>query len=161
VYYFVRLIKLKFEFLYPFRETLTTNTNNLSCVLRVSLNERSILLTGDIEKEAEGAMLKEYADLQHDIVLVPHHGSRTSSTLEFVNKLQAKIAIIPAGFANRWRFPKPDILQRWQDSTDKVFTIADSGELSIHIDKQGRISTQTWISSACRYWHQDCKNKND
>lgn len=147
-----------FEFLYPFENTRSKNTNNNSCVLRVSLHGKSILLTGDIEKEAERALLSVYKKLRSDIVFVPHHGSRTSSTVEFVNAVNPQIAIIPAGFANRWRFPKPDILQRWQKSGADVYNIATTGQLNLKINSQGEISQSTWIATQCRYWHQDCQN---
>ena len=148
-----------FEFLYPFKSTLSKNTNNRSCVLKVSLHGKSVLLTGDIEKEAERSMLYKQIAVQSDIVFVPHHGSKTSSTAEFVQAVNPQIAIIPAGFANRWRFPKPDILQRWQDSGAEIYTIADTGELNLKINSHGEISLSSWISTQCRYWHQDCINR--
>lgn len=75
-----------------------------------------------------------------------------------MNAVNPQIAIIPAGFANRWRFPKPDILQRWQKSGADVYNIATTGQLNLKINSQGEVSQSTWIATQCRYWHQDCQN---
>ncbi len=148
---------VRFEFIYPLRKSKNKKKNNNSCVLRVSLHGKSLLISGDIEKEAERALLSQYSSLKSHILIVPHHGSRTSSTIEFVNSVKPQIAVIPAGFANRWRFPKADILNRWQKASGEVHTIAETGELNFHIDAKGQTSTKTWISTQCRYWHQDCQ----
>ena len=146
-----------FKFLYPYKNLQTQNTNNHSCVLRVSLHGKSILLTGDIEKEAERVLVDKNNDLQSHIVLVPHHGSGTSSTQQFVNAVSPQISVIPAGFANRWRFPKEDVLERWELMSEDVYTIADTGQLNFYINVYGEISTEAWIDTECRYWHQDCQ----
>ena len=145
-----------FEFIYPFKNTPSSSTNNLSCVLRVTVADKSILLTGDIEKQAERVLLQNYRDLKSNIVFVPHHGSSSSSMLHFVNRVNADYAIIPAGFANRWRFPKEQVLMRWADSGAKLSTIADTGELTLIINSKDEIEVKSWNLKYCRYWHQDC-----
>jgi len=145
-----------FEFLYPFANTPALSTNNLSCVLKVSVDEQSILLTGDIEKEAERVLIRNYADLHNTIVFVPHHGSRSSSTKVFTSRVHPQYAIVPAGFANRWRFPKEEVLQAWLDSGAQIKTLSETGELSLTINPDEEVEIKTWISENCRYWHQDC-----
>jgi competence protein ComEC len=93
--------------------------NALSCVLRIEdAQGRSALLTGDIEAAQEAALLQRQADgraaaLKSDILLVPHHGSRTSSTSAFIEAVAPQVAVIQAGYRNRFGHPAPDVLTRY------------------------------------------------
>ena len=125
-------------------------TNDLSCVLKVSAGSRSMLLTGDIEKPAETELLKrEPAKLASDVLLVPHHGSRTSSSVEFLAAVQASAVVIPVGYRNRFGHPNADVMQRlkagiYRTDLDGAVTVRLSGpELQIEGERQQRR----------RYWH--------
>jgi competence protein ComEC len=98
----------------------TLKANAMSCVLRVSSAAgtsqpaRSVLLTGDIEREQELALLAEGADaLRSDVLIVPHHGSKTSSTPAFLAAVQPRVAVFQAGYRNRFGHPAPEVLERY------------------------------------------------
>ncbi len=86
-------------------------TNNQSLVVRLRHGAHSFLLTGDIEKEAERLLLPSVESVT--VVQVPHHGSRTSSTLDFARRLRPRWAVIPVGIDNRYGHPAPEVLSRW------------------------------------------------
>ena len=89
--------------------------NDRSCVIRVATAGGSVLLTGDIEKRAEFALARQYGDLlRSDVLIVPHHGSKTSSTEPFLSAVQPGDAVFSAGWANRFRHPAPEVLQRYE-----------------------------------------------
>ncbi|MBL1140997.1 MAG: DNA internalization-related competence protein ComEC/Rec2 [Proteobacteria bacterium] len=141
-----------FTVLYPVTET-TYLGNNASCVLKVSSKNGSVLLTGDIEKEAEASLIKQYGDMLHaDILLVPHHGSRTSSTKAFVSMVSPDYAFIPAGYRNRFGFPKKDIINRYEDQDVVTYISYESGELSAKFrDKHPQIDE--FRTKNRRFWH--------
>ena len=89
--------------------------NALSCVLRVSAHNTSALLAGDIEAAQEQDLLQSGQALQADWLLVPHHGSATSSTQAFLEAVQPSVAIVQAGYRNRFGHPRPDVLRRYND----------------------------------------------
>ena len=92
----------------------TRRSNDLSCVLRIESADGSALLTGDIEAAAETELLqRDFHTLESDVLVVPHHGSRTSSTSAFVAAVSPRIAIIAAGYRNRFGHPRSEILVRY------------------------------------------------
>jgi len=100
--------------LWPPRSFDPANTNNTSLVLAVGLDKRvRMLWPGDIEAEAETAMLDSGLE-KTDIMLMPHHGSNTSSQQLFVEALHPSVAIVQTGFANRYGFPKPGVVKRYK-----------------------------------------------
>ncbi len=107
--------------------------NNSSCVLRVSAGNSNILFTGDIERSVERQLVQTGVLNASTVVIVPHHGSRTSSSAEFVARLRPQLAIVSSGYQNRWGFPKPDVVARWQGSGAQVLNTADSGALSFNL----------------------------
>ncbi len=91
-------------------------SNAMSCVLHVSGAGRSVLLTGDIEAEQEAALLAEGAGaLASDVLIVPHHGSKTSSSPAFIDAVHPSVAIFQAGYRNRFGHPAADVVQRYRD----------------------------------------------
>lgn len=108
--------------------------NDRSLVLRVNYGKRNFLLTGDIEKEAENEILKTWEFLQSDVVKVAHHGSKTSSAQNFINAVQAKIAVIPVGKESPFGHPKPEIVERWKAANVKVLTTGENGTISFSTD---------------------------
>jgi competence protein ComEC len=97
------------------REVGRFRPNALSCVLRVSTaGQGRVLLTGDIEREQEAALVEQLgADLRADVLIVPHHGSKTSSTDAFIEAVQPRVAVIQAGYRNRYGHPAPLVAQRY------------------------------------------------
>ncbi|HKV32822.1 MAG TPA: ComEC/Rec2 family competence protein, partial [Pyrinomonadaceae bacterium] len=111
--------------------------NNDSVVLRVEFGRRSLLLTGDIEKSGENALVAGGKRLQVDVVKVPHHGSRSSSTLPFVNATRAKIAVISVGQSSMFGHPHADVVERWQANGAQVFTTGRCGTITVTTDGTG------------------------
>jgi len=142
---------VRFEFLHPEGvEAPGKKSNDLSCVLKVSAGGRSMLLTGDIEKPAETEMLnRNAAALSADVLLVPHHGSRTSSSTAFVAAVRPAAAIVPVGYRNRFGHPSAEVLQRLgteihRTDLDGAVTVRFSnGDFAIEGERQQRR----------RYWH--------
>ena len=142
---------VNFEILHPGK--LKLKGNNASCVLKVSTQNVSILLTGDIEKQAEFTLTNNNPSrLKADILIVPHHGSKTSSTLEFIKKVNPKYAFFPVGYRNRFGFPKQDIIQRYEDlGVDTRFSY-QSGALLVKVRKDG-LEIAEYRKQNQKIWH--------
>lgn len=108
--------------------------NNRSIVLRITYGETKFLLTGDIEAGAEKALLADPASLAADVVKVPHHGSHTSSTENFINAVGAKYVVIPVGQRSRFGHPHKEVVERWLASGATVMTTGERGTISIVSD---------------------------
>ncbi|MGI9261122.1 MAG: ComEC/Rec2 family competence protein, partial [Woeseiaceae bacterium] len=102
--------------------------NNASCVLLVQLAEHRLLLTGDIESPVERLLTPALENV--DVVIVPHHGSNTSSSLAFVQALRPRLALVSAGFGNRWGLPTPAVVDRWRSVGAEIAITANDGALS-------------------------------
>lgn len=129
--------------------------NNLSCVLKVSTPFHSVLLTGDIEQGREKRLLTAFSrDLKSDVVVVPHHGSLTSSSLEFVKAMAPRYAVYAVGFGNRYGFPKQAILHRYQSMGSENLIVSQTGAL-IFTFKEGSPLTApiAWRDTARHYWN--------
>ena len=104
-------------------------SNDLSCVLKVSAGGRSMLLTADIERRSEAELLERgAAALRADVLLVPHHGSRTSSTPEFLAAVGARASVIPVGYRNRFGHPSAEVAARlpaplWRTDREGAVTV--------------------------------------
>jgi competence protein ComEC len=105
-------------------------------VLHVDGAFGSVLLTGDVEQLAE-RRLQAVAGIAADVAIVPHHGSLTSSSPGFVAAVSAKLAIVSAGFNNRWGFPRPEVVDRWQASGARVLVTGDLGAITVLMDAAG------------------------
>ena len=93
----------------------TLKSNAMSCVLRVSAGGRSLLLTGDIEREQEQALVGGLGEaLRSDVLVVPHHGSKTSSSAAFLDAVRPRVAVFQAGYRNRFGHPAPEVLARYR-----------------------------------------------
>jgi competence protein ComEC len=128
--------------------------NNASCVLELRVSGYGIVLTGDIEAPVETLLVRSGAISPADIVLVPHHGSRTSSSESFVRSVRPKVAIVSAGFDNRWGFPKGDIISSWQRVGAEVMNTARSGAISYRVCRDGGVRRLGEHRRDRReYWH--------
>jgi competence protein ComEC len=145
---------VRFAFLNPAGHPLATG-NNASCVLEIGVGEHKILLTGDIEMPLENYLLRSTTLTAADIVVVPHHGSRTSSGARFVDRVRPAIAIVSAGYGNRWGLPKEDIVARWQSAGARVLNTATSGAISLRIcPGPGPIAIHEHRIRHRRYWNE-------
>lgn len=113
------------------------STNDDSVVLRLRMGERTFLMTGDIERRAEAALVATSAErLPSDVVKVAHHGSKTSSTEAFVAATHPKLAIISVGLASPYGHPRPEVLERWRTSGAQVLTTGERGTITVSTDGQ-------------------------
>ena len=124
------------EVLYP-TETDDPNAisdNDHSVVLRIVYGSRIFLLTGDIERKAESALVNNGGTLAADLIKVAHHGSRTSSTEEFVDAVGAKSAVVSVGRNSPFGHPHPEVVNRWTESGATVMTTGERGTVSVSTD---------------------------
>lgn len=126
--------------------------NDLSCVLRISTGSQHILLAGDIEKAAEQRLLAQHRDkLPATLLVVPHHGSKSSSSYDFVAAVLPESAVFTAGFRNRFGHPRPEILQRYADSGAQLLRSDEDGAILVGMDGRG-IEIDRYRQSHARYW---------
>src|SRR5687768_15459912 len=127
--------EVKIEVLWPpAADANAPSRNNDSIVLRVAFGRRSILLTGDIERSGENALIATGKELRTDVVKVPHHGSRSSSTQPFVTATKAKVAIVSVGQNSTFGHPHAEVVERWQTNGAQVLTTGDCGTISVTTD---------------------------
>jgi competence protein ComEC len=120
------------------------STNNESVVLRIQYGERAILLTGDIEQPAERSLLASPQQLHADVIKVPHHGSKTSSTEPFVAATKPQLAVISVGRTSQFGHPHKEVVDRWQSSGATVLTTGNSGTITIATDGHD-LNLQTFL----------------
>jgi competence protein ComEC len=126
--------------------------NDNSCVLQIRAQQGSVLLTGDIEETAESALVNNYGDkLKADVLIAPHHGSQTSSSLPFLAAARPNVILIPAGYHNSFGHPHKQVLQRYRRLHIDWLNSANEGTLQATFDKQLRI--QSWRATEGRYWN--------
>ena len=127
--------------------------NNASCVLEISTGTHRALLTGDIERRVEALLVDGGALEPADVVTVPHHGSRTSSSTAFVAAVDADYAIVSAGWQNRWGFPKANIVRRWTAQGATVLSTSDAGAVRVQICRDGVDQPKLERLDRRRIWH--------
>lgn len=113
--------------------------NNSSCILQIKNSEGSVLLTGDIEKLAEDYLVATYGkQLQSDILLIPHHGSKTSSSSVFIRQVAPQYAVISSGFDNRYHFPHQQTINTLQKQKIAIFNTSECGMVSVTLSKKDK-----------------------
>ena len=111
------------------------NSNNNSLVIKVSLGRISFLFPGDITAKAETELVRlSGADLSCDVLLVPHHGSRSSSSQLFLSKVKPDIAVISAGWKNRFKFPHSSVLEAYHKSGCRILRTDHNGAIIFTAD---------------------------
>jgi len=125
-----------FEFLHP-RVPLPVAQNNQSCVLQLTAGEHRFLLPGDIERQAESMLLPGLSPTA--VALIPHHGSKTSSSPGFVGRLAPAWAVATAGYGNRFGHPRPDVVARWQAAGSEVLNTALTGAIEFRVGADGSL----------------------
>jgi len=144
---------VRFEWLHP-GNTPHDRDNDSSCVLQVSAGEHRLLLTGDVEGEAEAEMLAEGALRSVEVVVAPHHGSRSSSTSRFVAATRPRWVVFAVGHRNRWGFPAPRVVARWQDGGAGILRTNASGAIEFVAQPGLPLSPPArWRIEHHRFWH--------
>jgi competence protein ComEC len=150
-----------FSMLYPDRVDYPRGNDN-SCVLRISSRDQAILLTGDIERRAEQRLFEIAGDdLAAQVMVAPHHGSKTSSTAEFVIAVQPRYVLLPLGYLNRFGFPHVNVVARYQKVGAKWFATGYHGALTVTIGATDDVSPPTqYRLQHARYWYNDSHKRN-
>lgn len=144
---------VRFDVLHPDRtQPLRSASNARSCVLRIKTANATLLLTGDLESPEEATLVARWgAGLSADVMLVPHHGSKTSSSAVFLDTVQPRWAWVQAGYRNRFGHPASEVLARYQARLITVLETARCG--AILWRSQAPQSMQCERASRQRYWH--------
>jgi competence protein ComEC len=142
---------VRFEFLHPQPGWEAARRNNQSCVLRVAAGGAAMLLTGDIERAAEAVLVRE--NLKADVLLVPHHGSRTSSSDGFIAAVAPRWAVVPAGYRNRFGHPARDVLERYAAAGVHVLQTDRDGAVRVVL-KADSVGVETERLRVPRYWRR-------
>lgn len=128
--------------------------NDLSCVLKVSSPAGSVLFTGDIEKKAENYLLQRYASqLKSEVLIVPHHGSSTSSGIEFIEAIKPKLSIISAGYKNRYKLPSSKVIARYEQMDSSLLNTANLGAVTFRMRLNEDFTVSNYRQTATKYWH--------
>ena len=147
-----------FTFLSPGTGSLLKG-NNASCVLHIESPSGSLLLAGDIEREGEALVVSEYGDrLRSDLLYVPHHGSRTSSSALFLDQVQPQSAVISSGYNNRHGHPHPVVVDRYRQRDIELVNTADSGAITVHFREEG-VELTRQRDAQRHIWHSDYGDK--
>lgn len=135
------------------KEVKRISDNDQSCVVQFEIKGRRILMPGDIEKGIEKKLVQYFAqNLKSEVLLVPHHGSKTSSSLEFIQQVAPQVAIISSGFNNSFKHPHEVVLARYKSLAIPVYITALSG--AIEIDFEEGLSIIEWRKQKPPRWRQ-------
>jgi len=140
---------LNISVLWP--EKSVAKDNDDSCVLLISDGKHQVLLTGDISVKVEALLMQKYPQLQADVLVVPHHGSKTSSSAAFISQLKPELGIVSAGFLNRWHMPVMDVVNRYQANNVPLLNTAESGQIIVNFSET-EITTQTYHDDLWPFW---------
>ncbi|HEX5363166.1 MAG TPA: DNA internalization-related competence protein ComEC/Rec2 [Gallionella sp.] len=149
---------VRFELLHPGAEEDElgrTSDNELSCVLRIGIGDQHVLLAGDIEKGGERRLIREHPDALHATLLVaPHHGSKTSSSQDFIAATLPDYTVFTVGYRNRFGHPRAETLQRYADSGSEILRSDEDGAILVEMDARG-LHLERYRQTHRRYWtHQ-------
>jgi competence protein ComEC len=129
---------------------IVNKSNAMSCVLRISNGARTALLVGDIEQPQEARLVARGALAPTDLLLVPHHGSKTSSSEAFLDSLQPAVAVVQAGYRNRFGHPAQLVLERYRKREVLVIDSPRCGAARWN-SADARVTCQRELEP--RYWH--------
>lgn len=148
---------IDFDMLYPapvLYESDKWKSNARSCVLKITAGKHAILLPGDIEAAQEDQLVNSNAAgaLRADVLLVPHHGSGTSSTQAFLRAVQPDVALFQMGYRNRFNHPRPDVFARYGAMGVHRLRNDESGAIVLTFD--GHLTVQEYRREHARYWYE-------
>jgi competence protein ComEC len=147
---------VQFDMLHPSEQSYSDSrlkTNELSCVLKISTSHGSVLLPADIEKQSEYQLLAEASHALASTVLVaPHHGSKTSSTNEFIHQVNPRLVIFTVGYRNRFGHPKDAVVERYRALGSRLLRSDADGAVLLRFG-ENNVAVETWRGLHRRYWH--------
>ena len=137
----------------PWVNVASSNDNNRGCVLRISSPAGSILLPADIEQKSELELTQHVQNtLTADVLVAPHHGSKTSSSGEFLLAVKPRFVMVSAGYRNRFGHPKNEILERYVASGATVLRSDRDGAVTFRFEN-GDVSAEAYRENHRRYWY--------
>jgi competence protein ComEC len=147
---------VRFEVLHPTPASYAESRikdNDRGCVLKIDAPGGRALLPADIERRTEEELLARAREsLSADVLLVPHHGSRTSSTPAFLQAVGPRLAVFPVGYRNRLGHPHRDVVERYRDAGVGIYRTDRDGAVTITIRSEGAISVAPYRAQYRRYW---------
>ena len=143
---------VRFQMLHPPERGFSDD--NASCVLRVEGAAGRVLLPGDIERSAESALVASHGmDLAAEILIAPHHGHRNQSTPAFLNAVQPRYILLATGYRNRYGYPRPNTVARYQATGATLLDPADEGALTFRVEPGRALEPERYRRDQRRYWH--------
>ncbi len=129
--------------------------NDRSCVLRVAAAGGSVLLAADIEAAGEAALMARAGQrLTATALVVPHHGSRSSSSAAFVTRVQPRYAVFSVGYRNRWGFPAPQVVARYQAQGSQLLRTDEAGAITLLLPVVGAPQVSSYRRAPRRWWQE-------
>ncbi|MDQ1314893.1 MAG: competence protein ComEC [Pseudomonadota bacterium] len=128
--------------------------NDFSCVLKVSVGEHSLLVTGDAERRGELELLESGADVVATVLVAGHHGSRSSSMAEFVERVRPRHVVFTMGYRNRFGHPHSQVVARFRDLGANILRSDRGGLIRFEFGEAGVVAAE-YRPSLRRYWHAD------
>ncbi len=146
---------VEFMFLHPQSDQAYTKPNDRSCVLKVSNGDWSLLIPGDIEARAERQLVAGQAEhLKSQIVVAPHHGSKTSSGTAFIHATEAEWVLFSVGYRNRYGFPKSEVVDRWRSHGATPISSDASGAIQFRLTRDSQnVEPVLFREENLRYWN--------
>ncbi|ADU36419.1 DNA internalization-related competence protein ComEC/Rec2 [Variovorax paradoxus] len=146
---------VSFEVLHPFDTDYRsfTRPNAVSCVLRIGNGRATVLLAGDIERLQEAALVARTAEahLRADVLLVPHHGSKTSSSEALLDAVRPRIGLVQAGYRNRFGHPAGEVVARYTERGVRLVESARCGAAHWFSERPAELGCER--EQSARYWH--------
>ncbi|HLE92986.1 MAG TPA: hypothetical protein VI543_00190, partial [Sulfuricaulis sp.] len=131
----------------------SSRANNDSCVLQIRSQYGIVLLPADIEARAERQLIARWgARLRSDVLVAPHHGSKTSSTPEFIDAVAPRFVLFPVGYRNRHRHPNVTVVRRYMERGVHWRDSPSSGALEFSLDADG-VNYSAYRERHRRYWY--------
>ena len=130
----MQLAQVRVHVLHPPCQPAGFDTNNASLVLRLSYGDVNLLFTGDIETNGEHILLSANSTLSSEILKVPHHGSRTSSSKAFVEAATPQVAVASLGYHNRFAFPASEVVRRYAEQGTWFLRTDEAGAVTVVSD---------------------------
>ncbi len=142
-----------FRILHPAETIDTADENNHSCVLRVSVGQHAVLLAADIERDGESELLSSGEVLRSDILVAPHHGSKSSSSTDFIDAVAPRWVLFPVGYRNRYGFPHAEVLTRYYERSVSPRRTDAEGAVQFELTPEGITSLEGYRGRHKRLWH--------
>lgn len=144
---------VNFTFLYP-RNHQKNYRNDSSCVLLINNGNYKVLLPGDIEKQAERNLLMYSPEkLQANLLVAPHHGSKTSGIEEFISAVNPQVVLYATGYRNRYHFPHASVMNAYEKRHAKAYNTVDTGTIQFKVARDGSVALpEKYRVTHAKYW---------